>query len=465
MNPLVAAVTAALLAQAPLPEGAEDKPLPPGHPTTQAPPLAPGAQLPPNHPPMKAGPLEPGAQMPPNHPATNAPPLTQQQGGAPSGSEGDDLLKKLDAAGDLTGKPKTFEVAAALGKLYYGRGRYDEAGKSLSEAEQKGDEARTLFLSQRKKAGKALPSPEQAGCPSAASGATFETLLAAAKEKAKAGQAPASATCARVALEPVLEVKEFSARNFMLRGDSAGALKEYEGILEVDESHAAALFGRGSVLLETRGDDPKALGEVKQTWGRYLAAHPQGARADRLKVLLARVDTLVAAGGASKLAQKKTAEAEEAAAKLPKPPMMAARARQQGGSAEPQITKEMVDAVQNTERTPELEQGMAKLVEEGEEHLAHQRFQDALDVYKRVVPFQPENGRAKAGMAWSLVGLNKQPMADRVWSVAVDADASAVDKLGDTLKAKGDANGAKALWTKLAASAPAYAPKLSDKLK
>jgi tetratricopeptide (TPR) repeat protein len=124
----------------------------------------------------------------------------------------------------------------------------------------------------------------------------------------------------------------------------------------------------------------------------------------------------------------------------------------------------MVEAVQNTERTPEMEQGLAKLVEEGEEHLARGRYQEALAAYTRVVPFQPENGRAKAGMAWSLVGLGR-PMADRIWSVAVGADPAAVEKLGDTLQAKGDAKGAKALWAKLLQSAPDYPNKASLQAK
>jgi hypothetical protein len=68
-------------------------------------------------------------------------------------------------------------------------------------------------------------------------------------------------------------------------------------------------------------------------------------------------------------------------------------------------------------------------------------------------------------MAWSLVGLNRQPMADRIWTVAVSADAGAVDRLGDVLASKGNRDGAKALWTKLAQSSPAYAEKLQSKLK
>ena len=137
-----------------------------------------------------------------------------------------------------------------------------------------------------------------------------------------------------------------------------------------------------------------------------------------------------------------------------------------GASARP-LTQEMIDAVKNTERTPELEQGLAKLVQEGEDHLAHARYQEALDAYKRVVPFQPDNGRARAGMAWALLGLNRQPMAERVWSMAVEGDPAAVERLGDTLSSKGDVRGANALWAKLASTAPDYARKVSlnNKLK
>jgi hypothetical protein len=81
-----------------------------------------------------------------------------------------------------------------------------------------------------------------------------------------------------------------------------------------------------------------------------------------------------------------------------------------------------------------------------------------------VVPFQPDNGRAKAGMAWALVGKGS-PMADRIWGVAVGSDAAAVEKLGDTLLAKGDAKGAKALWAKLLQSAPDYPNKAALQAK
>ena len=56
-------------------------------------------------------------------------------------------------------------------------------------------------------------------------------------------------------------------------------------------------------------------------------------------------------------------------------------------------------------------------------------------------------------------------MADRVWGVAVSSDPSSVEKLGDTLLAKGDAKGAKAVWAKLLASAPNYPNKAALQAK
>ncbi|MGQ0506042.1 MAG: hypothetical protein ACT4TC_12075 [Myxococcaceae bacterium] len=473
-------VTLALSAVALAQEG-----LPANHPPTgKAPPLTEEVEkagLPANHPPMgKAPPLREGAEVPPNHPPVggSAPPLSDAQKNAPppashppmsagSDTDTDELLKQFEAGGGST-KDKTFEVAAAVGKLYFKKGRYQDAAKALAEADQKAAETRSFFLAQRKKAASSLPAPEEAGCPPGTK-APLTALLEAAKEKAKAGQSAAAAACARAALEPVLEVEDYQARAAVLTSDSAGAAKHYDWILQVDDRNEAGLYGKAALLLDTKSNEVKALGESKKLWERYLAAHPRAPRTPRALKLKTQVDELIAAGGATKWAEKRAADAKIAAARLPKarPPMARGPFQQQGGGqAGPgPLSQEMVDAVRNTERTPELEQGLAKLVEEGEEHLAHARFQDALDIYKRVVPFQPENGRAKAGMAWALVGLQRQPMADNIWSVAVRSDVSAVDKLGDTLKSKGDAAGAKALWTKLAATSPDYAPKLQSKLQ
>jgi hypothetical protein len=135
-----------------------------------------------------------------------------------------------------------------------------------------------------------------------------------------------------------------------------------------------------------------------------------------------------------------------------------------GPDAPAPLSKEVMEAVQNTERTPEMMAGLTKLMDEAEEHLARGRYPEAKAAYTRVMPFMPESGRAKAGMAWSLVGTGS-PMADRIWSVAVGSDPAAVDALGDVLLAKGDGKGAKALWAKLKDSAPGYPNKAALEAK
>ena len=116
-----------------------------------------------------------------------------------------------------------------------------------------------------------------------------------------------------------------------------------------------------------------------------------------------------------------------------------------------------MEAFQKAEVTPEMQANFAKLIEDGEAKLASNKYQDALDAYRQVMPYQPNNPRLRAGMAWALVGLQRQPMADRVWGVAVSSDPAAVDALGDRLSKAGNKQSARALWTKLQTSAPDYA--------
>jgi TolA-binding protein len=54
-------------------------------------------------------------------------------------------------------------------------------------------------------------------------------------------------------------------------------------------------------------------------------------------------------------------------------------------------------------------------------------------------------------------------MADNVWNVAAQTP-DAIVELGDSLKAKGDEEGARAVWTRLKETVPSYASKLEGKL-
>ena len=386
--------------------------------------------LPADHPavapkPAMAAPAE--AALPQGHPPT-AP--------AASAPSSETLLRQLDSTPGLREKEKSFEVAANIARLYYSSGR---ARDSLPYFEQAGAQARDLrsaLLAEKKREVPAA-APESCGL----SGAT-PMAERAGVVKGK------GAACLRAAIAPALDLQALHGQALFLAGESGQALAAFESVLALDARQEDALFGRSALLYETRSDDVKALREALQGLQRFLTEHPNSPRTRLASRLVPQLEQAIAAGGVSAVNRSRSEDRKVRLSQKvqPQPP---------GSDGPPALTREMVDAVKNTERTPELEQGLGKLVEEGEEHLARGRYPEALAAYTRVVPFQPENGRAKAGMAWALVGL-KRPMADRVWGVAVSSDPAAVEKLGDTLLAKQDAPGARALWTKLAASAPEY---------
>jgi Flp pilus assembly protein TadD len=404
--------------------------------------------LPPGHPPLgdggqAASPAEP--VLPPGHPDIS------RGRPAPSARE---ILEQLDATPDLKTRPKAFEVAASVGKLYFTQGRHADAVVYLRQAQEGSNALRALYLGELRKVKGALPDARAAGCPPAATAAQG-AVAAFARERALAQDHGAAAACALVALEPALEAGALLGTALFLGGDDAGALAAYAWVLDVDPHQPLALYGRAGVRFDSRPDDVAALRTVKRDLTEFLAAWPNLPQAPQARALLGRTEELLRAGGLKKFA-----------AVRPKAPSAEATPTPNvSNAAPPPLSPETVEAISNTERTPELEKGLLDLVEQGEEALGKSQYQAALDAYRRVVPFQPENGRAKAGMAWALVGLGRQPMADRVWSVAVEADPHAVDTLGDLLAKKGNAKDAQALWAKLAASSPAYADKTNLKKK
>jgi tetratricopeptide (TPR) repeat protein len=465
----LALTAAALLA-------AEPTHLPAGHPPLGSEAQRPAAAspgMPEGHPSFGAGASGSMAagQMPEGHPPSTgrAPPTAAE------------LLEQLDSMQGLREREKTFEIASSLGKLYYTNGRPADAIPYFQQAEEKGKGARELFLAQRKKLGKAaVQNPTEAKCGFSAM-TPVEEMAAAAAERAKKGDTAGAAACARAALEPVLEVESMRANALFLSGDAAGALKTYERVLEVSPTSGDALFGRSALLYETKGEDLKALQTAHEGFEAFLAAYPESPRAALARKLGRMTDEAVKAGGMKKWQASRAEDRNVRASKLnlPSNPMMAQGPMAGGGlrgggqagpmagggdnTAAPTLSQETMQAMQNVERTPELEAQLTQTVEQGEELLAKGRYDEALAAYRQVMPLRPD-GRVKAGLAWTLVGMGK-PTADRVWGVAVGSDPAAVDQLGETLKAKGDAKGAKALWTKLAASAPDYAAQASLQAK
>ena len=424
--------------------GADAPALPPGHPPIgdAGPVVRSAGPLPPGHPALDAGQaLAPTGPLPPGHPDIS------RGGAAPSAR---DILQQLDNTPDLKTRPKPFEVAASVGKLYFGQGRYQDAVVYLRQAQEGASALRALYLAERRQVKGKLPDAAAAGCPPPATSAPG-AAAAAAQAKAAAKDHAAAAACALQALAPALEAVAFLGNALFLGSDVPGALQAYAWVLEMDPLQPLALYGRAGVHFETRPDDLATLRTVKKDLTELLQAWPNIAQAPQARALLARTEELLRAGGLAKYtaAHPKSAPAAAGTAAAP-----AAQP-----DSLPALNPETVEAIRSTERTPELQKGLQDLVEQGEEALGKGQYQAALEAYRRVVPFEPENGRARAGMAWALVGLNRQPMADRVWSVAVDSDPQAVDALGDLLAKKGNAKEAQALWAKLAATSPAYAQK------
>ena len=468
---------------------AQAQPLPPGHPPIQggaapAPTSAPGqtsdsAVLPPNHPPLtpEAQQGAAGTALPPGHPPLSGSPApggVELPAGHPSVTPGasapstDELIRKMDATPDLRTRPKPYEVAAAIGKLYYGRGRWADARDFFTQAEKTAEPVRTLFLEQRKLAKGALPDSATAGCRMSGDLGADKVVEKARSLAAEKQHGPAAA-CALEALGPVLDSTTLLGNALALSGDTKGALAAYERVLQIQPRNAAALYGHGAVIFETKGEDLAALKAARKELQTSAEVAPNAPQSASARSLAERIDQVVAAGGATKfthLQEKKRAEAPPVVAASPAPTdAPAPKAPPAGPEAPPQLSKETIEAFQKTDVTPEMQANFARLIEDGEAKLAANKYQDALDDFRQVMPYQPENSRLRAGLAWALVGLQRQPMADRVWGVAVSSDPASVDALGDRLSRAGNKESARALWTKLQASAPDYASKAAVQKK
>lgn len=466
-------VLISVLSQSPLPAGQSE--LPPNHPATApgaqpARPLSPGeeaAPLPPGHPRIDgtskpAQPLPPGAdtgQLPPNHPPINGAGAQPPAGRLPSVEE---LIKKIDATPGAATADRPFEMSLTIGRLYLTQGRMKDAAGYYEQAVKKAQPVRDLYEAQQKLVGKAaLPAPESVDC----APATLDALFAKAKAQADAKKPLTAAACARAALGPLAEAELTLGHAKFMAGDSAGALQVYERTLATFGS-TEAHYAHAALLVDFKGDDVKTLQAAKAELEKVLKDAPTTGVAPQAKRLVARADAAIKAGGMSRLIASTPPPAPP---KLPAPQAMAPPFAQQPQQpphqqdAPPNISKETMEAFQNAPRTAELEASLQKLVDDAEDKLAKGQFQDALNDYRGVMPYQPDNPRVRAGMAWTLIRLNKQPMAERVWGVATGAP-DAIAELGDRLKSKGDAEGAKALWQKLAESVPSYAPKLQGKL-
>ncbi|MGZ6077137.1 MAG: hypothetical protein ACXWK6_04965, partial [Myxococcaceae bacterium] len=311
---------------------AQGQPLPPGHPAISgevvpAKPLPSGAApsrsqigadgqvLPPNHPPLQAQP-DSAAPLPPGHPAIppagGATPGAGSSAGLPAGHPSvapgstapptDDLVRKMDATPDLKTRPKPYEVSAAIGKLYYGRGRWADARDFFVQAEKTAEPVRALFLEQRKQVKGVLPDAAAAGC-RVSSDMGVEKAVEKARSLAAQKQHGPAAACALEALGPVLESTALLGNTLALMGDTKGALAAYQRVLQVDPRNALALYGDGAVTFDVKGDDLTALKAARKELQTSVDIAPNTAQSASASAYIQRIDQVIAAGGATKFAR------------------------------------------------------------------------------------------------------------------------------------------------------------------
>jgi tetratricopeptide (TPR) repeat protein len=365
--------------------------------------------------------------------------LTQSPPGAPSPEE---LLKKLDGTPGLQDRAKPFEISASLTRLYFSQGRHKDAQLYAKDALATAKPALDFYAEQKKKLGAQKPAAA-AGCtPEKPKDDNLANGLEVARAFAAAKKIPAAVACARRALTGVADLMLLQGHLHFVLKDLTAARATYEDVLVRFDDVPDALYARGALTVDERPDDVKALEAAVADLDQFLTRAAQSPKARHAKSLRDRAAAGLKAGGLSKLTPV-------AAAEPPPAPGM------------PVLDPATIAAFQNAPKSADADARYARLIEDGEEALATGRYQEALDGFKQVMPYQPDNPRLRAAMAWSLVKLGK-PMADNVWRVATQRP-EAVDALGDRLKAKGDVAGAKAVWKRLAESVPEYAPKLEAK--
>lgn len=375
------------------------------------------------------------------------------------------LLAEVDRLKDqLKDKPKTFEVLGALGNLYYDNGRYLEAVDALRQAEELSAPAEAEADALRKKGVK--PAGDLPGeC--RRSGADYGLVqIAAAARKLDAAL---RLRCLEAALALSLDVHARRGNSFYLIGNADAALAEHRWVLERAKDYPESLFFVGAILLEQSQGDKAKRSEGKKYWARLLQVAPDSPRAPLVRESLPKADEIFKPRpeGKGGLPPGHPDLAQQDQGLPPGHPVLSggqpgAPMNHSGAAAEPtpdQI-QNLTEAVQNTERTPELEKGLDDLLAEGEKDLDAGKFQEARDAVVRVMPMRPTDARTAAELGGAMRGLGRTEMAQRTLSRALQLDPKqprALYEMGKLQAQQGDKAGARQSFAALQAADAKFA--------
>ena len=371
------------------------------------------------------------------------------------------LLAQVDQlSGQFKDKPKTFEVLAALGNLYYENNRFLDAIDSYRQALELSAPAESQAQDLRKagtKPAKDLPLE----CRRSGPDYGLAQIVAAAGSL----DPPRRLRCLDAMVDMAVAIRAKRGDALYLAGNPDGALAEHRKVLSESPDHPESLFFLGAVTLEQSRGDKKKLEEGKSYWKRLLAVAPDHPRADLVRKSLPHADEMFAA----------RPKADAAASALPPGhPMPDGRPAVAGNDpaspmahsgapsdrVDPNAIAAVADAVKNTERTPELEQGLDKLTSQAEQYLDQDKFQEARDAIVRVMPMRPGDARTAAILGGAMRGLGRTEMAQRTLSVALQNDprqARALYEMGKLKAAMGDKAGAEESFRAVQEADPSFA--------
>jgi Flp pilus assembly protein TadD len=364
--------------------------------------------------------------------------------GALDNADAKALLAEVDRLKDqLKDKPKTFEVLAALGNLYYENGRFLEAVDTFREAEQlaaPAEAARDALRAKGVKPQAELP----AECRRAGSDYGLAQITAAAEKM----EPPRALRCLESALEQELSVRARRGDAFYLIGNGDAALKEHRKVLAAQPDHPESLFFVGAILLEQSQGNKAMLEEGKKMWRKLLQVAPDSPRAALVKETLPKADEVFAKKTAPGEGEMPAGHPPVAAGDLPPghPPMSAGSQPMAHAGPTAEEVANVADAVQGTERTPELEKGLDELLVQGEAALDRGDYQAARDSIVRVMPMRPNDARTAADLGGAMRGLGRTEMAERTLSRALQLDPKQPRALYEQAKlqqAQGDKDGAR----------------------
>src|SRR5215470_11354658 len=200
---------------------------------------------------------------------------SQTDAGAIDPSDPKALLAEVDRLKDqLKDKPKTFEVLAALGNLYYENGRYLEAVDSFRQAEELAAPAEVQVDALQKQG--VRPAGD---LPVECRRAGPEYGLVQIAEAARKLDPPRQLRCLQGALEMALAVRARRGNSFYLIGNPDSALAEHRKVLDRAPDYPESLFFVGAILLEQSRGEKDKLEEGKGYWRRLLKVAPDHPRA------------------------------------------------------------------------------------------------------------------------------------------------------------------------------------------